>query len=98
MEPTSMPSSSGTIRVAHLGAEDLHALQSLPWGVPLDDWTDPQYGVDVINQRRGMSRHPVIFVRAGGRKYAIKETSPAAAEQEIASYREIARRSVRWAI
>jgi hypothetical protein len=92
MEPTNMASTFGTIRAVHLGAEDQDALQSLPWGVALDDWTDPQYGVDVINQRRGMSRHPVIFVRAGGRKYAIKETSPAAAEQEIARYREIARR------
>lgn len=92
MEPISIASTYGTIRVAHLSHEDQHALHSLPWGVPLDDWTDPQYGVDVINQRRGMSRHPVIFVRAGAGKYAIKETSPAAAEHEIANYREIARR------
>ncbi len=80
------------IRAAHLGNEDQRALADLPWGVALDEWSDPQYGVTIIDQRRGMSRHPVIFVRAGGRKYAIKETSPTAAEQEIASYQEIARR------
>ncbi len=82
------------IRAVHVSQADWLALQGLPWGVPLEAWEDPQYGVDVINQRRGMSRHPVIFVRAGTRKYAIKETSPAAAAQEIASYHEIARRGV----
>ena len=86
--------SNPAIRAVHVSTADWLALESLPWGVPLDDWEDPQYGVDVINQRRGMSRHPVIFVRAGNRKYAIKETSPVAAAREIASYHEIARRGV----
>ncbi len=83
---------SEQLRAVRVGAEDWQALRALPWGVPLDDWSDPRYGVEIIDQRRGMSRHPVIFVRSGGRKFAIKETSPEAAEREIANYREIARR------
>jgi hypothetical protein len=85
---------SPAVRAVHVSQADWLALKGLPWGVPLDEWEDPQHGVDAINQRRGMSRHPVIFVRAGGRKYAIKETSPASAASEIASYREIALRGV----
>jgi len=80
------------IRTVALAPDDWAVLRSLPWGVPLESWEDPEYGVAVIDQRRGLSRHPVIFVHAGTSKYAIKETSPQAAESEIANYHEIARR------
>jgi hypothetical protein len=80
------------IRLANVAADDWAALQTLPWGVPLEAWSEAEHGLAIINQRRGLSRHPVLFVQAGGRKYAIKETSPEAAENEIKKYREITRR------
>ncbi len=80
------------IRSYDLAHDDWEGLRSLPWGVPLEEWNDPVHQVDIIDQRRGLSRHPVIFVRVNGRKYAIKETSPEAASEEIANYREIIRR------
>src|SRR5215469_9946361 len=80
------------IRVADVPQDDWAALIELPWGVPLDEWSAAEHGIHIIDQRRGLSRHPVIFVQAGSRKYAIKETSPEAAQTEIANYREIARR------
>ncbi len=91
-----MQSSSTTIstiiRAADIPQDDWTAMQELPWGVPLDEWNAAEHGIHVIDQRRGLSRHPVIFVQAGARKYAIKETSPEAAQTEITNYREIVRR------
>lgn len=72
--------------------EDWQNLSALPWGVPLEEWTNPEHGLNSIDQRRGLSRHPVLFVQAGSYKYAIKETTPKSAETEIANYQEIARR------
>jgi hypothetical protein len=80
------------MRAIHVTAEDWRVLATLPWGVPLEEWEDPRYAVSIITQRRGISRHPVVFVEAGGRKYAVKETSPEAAASEIANYRIIAGR------
>jgi len=82
----------GLIRAAAMQIDDWTALKTLPWGAPLETWNDAKLHVNIIEQRRGMSRHPVLFVRTGTRKYAIKETSPEAATEEIAAYREIARR------
>lgn len=86
MEPTSV------VRAANVAPEDWAGLQALPWGVPLEAWSQHAPPPNIIDQRRGMSRHPVLFVQTGGRKYAIKETSPDSAAREIASYREVARR------
>jgi hypothetical protein len=80
------------VRAVSLSPDDWAALQALPWGTPLDAWRHAPSPPDIIDQRQGLARHPVLFVRAGGRKYAIKETSPWAAEIEIASFREVLRR------
>ncbi|HEX9057486.1 MAG TPA: DUF4032 domain-containing protein, partial [Ktedonobacterales bacterium] len=69
---------------------DWSRLRSLPWGIPLEEW--PEHGVRTLTVRRGESRHPVLFVEAGGRRYAVKETSPRAAEREIDAFEELARR------
>src|SRR6266567_2943817 len=76
----------------HMGADDRHRLQGLPWHVPVEEW--PEHGVILLIIRRGESRHPVIFVEREGIRYAIKETTPFMAEREIRNLREIARRGI----
>ena len=69
---------------------DWTRLRWLPWEEPLDEW--PEHGVQPLSIRRGESRHMVLFVEVGRRRYAVKETSPVAAEREIAALRELRRR------
>jgi hypothetical protein len=65
----------------------------MPWGVPLEEW--PRHGVTPLVVRRGESRHPVLFVEAGQRRYALKETSPRSAMHESAVIAELRRRHCR---
>jgi len=76
----------------HMGAEDQQALQGLPWHKLLEEW--PENGVVPLAIRRGLSRHPVIFVERAGKRYAIKETAPYMAEREISCLRDIERRGL----
>lgn len=39
----------------HIGADDRHRLEGLPWHLPLDEWQDQ--GVHLLIIRRGESRH-----------------------------------------
>lgn len=83
----------GAIRALHLPRTDWWRMQSLPWGIPLEEW--PEHDVQILTIRRGESRHQVLFVEVGGRRYAIKETSPSAAEKEITVFQELQRRRSR---
>jgi Domain of unknown function (DUF4032) len=76
----------------HIGDDDLHRLEGLPWQFPLGEWL--QHGVQLLLIRRGESRHPVVFVESQGVRYAIKETTPHTAEHEIANLHEIERRGI----
>lgn len=60
------------------------ALLSLPWSVPLADWTE-----HVIPLPRGLSRHVVRIVRVGDRVYAVKETQEEMAHREYRLLREL---------
>lgn len=103
-EPPFSPESltSPEALAATLAAEVIHEvrmpradwtrLRDLPWGVPLDFWADRS--VPLLQVRRGESRHPVVFVERGGRRYAIKETSPRAATHEAEVLRALRRRSI----
>ncbi len=71
---------------------DREALAELPWEAPLEDW--PSLGVQAIHARRGESRHIVLFIEAGGRRYAVKETSPEMARSETTRLLEIRRRGI----
>jgi hypothetical protein len=71
---------------------DREVLAELPWEAPLEDW--PSLGVQAIHARRGESRHIVLFIEAGGRRYAVKETSPEMARSETAQLLEIRRRGI----
>lgn len=75
-----------------MGAADQRQLEKLPWQERLEEW--PAHGVVPLMIRRGLSRHPVIFVERGGLRYAIKETAPFMAEREISCLREIERRGI----
>lgn len=76
----------------HMGAGDQQSLQRLPWHARLEEW--PENGVVPLLIRRGMSRHPVIFVESDGKRYAIKETAAYMAKREIDNLREIERRGI----
>ena len=63
------------------------ALVTLPWHLPLEDWTD-EY---VIPLPRGISRHVVRIVRLGSDVYAVKETREAIAFREYRTLRDLRR-------
>lgn len=75
-----------------MNAEDRRRIESLPWQTPMEEWV--KQGLEVLNVRRGDSRHPVLFVEREGVRYAIKETTPRMAEREIRNFREIERRGI----
>jgi hypothetical protein len=63
------------------------ALLSLPWQLPLEDWTDEH----VVPLPRGLSRHVVRIVRLGDRMYAVKETVEEIAFREYRLLRDLHR-------
>ncbi|PVG84588.1 DUF4032 domain-containing protein [Nocardioides gansuensis] len=63
------------------------ALMSLPWSIPLEDWTAEH----VVPLPRGLSRHIVRIVRLGQRTYAIKETQEDIAFREYRLLRDLQR-------
>lgn len=67
------------------------AFLDLPWDVPLAAWP-PEWVVEVA---RGISRHVVRFVSAGGVLYALKEIPPEVARREYRLLRELAARDLR---
>jgi hypothetical protein len=71
---------------------DREALADFPWEAGLEEW--PARGVQAVQARRGESRHTVLFVEAGGRRYAVKETSPEMARHEIRQLQEVRRRGI----
>jgi hypothetical protein len=56
----------------------------------LDEW--PECAVAPLTIRRGESLHTIVFVELGPHRYAIKETSPEAAEHEALVFDELRRR------
>ena len=63
------------------------ALLSLPWGVPLEEWTKEH----VVPLPRGLSRHVVRIVRLRGSTYAVKETVEPIAFREYRLLRDLQR-------
>lgn len=54
------------------------ALLSLPWNVPLSDWSSS----DIVQLPKGLSRHLVRFATLSGKVIAVKETTGAMARRE----------------
>jgi hypothetical protein len=63
------------------------AIVTLPWSVPLEEWSD-QY---VVPLPRGLSRHVVRMVRLRDRTYAVKETVEDIAFREYRLLRDLQR-------
>jgi tRNA A-37 threonylcarbamoyl transferase component Bud32 len=63
------------------------ALVTLPWGTPLEEWSDEH----VVSLPRGISRHVVRIVRVGADVYAVKETREAMAFKEYRMLRDLRR-------
>ena len=63
------------------------ALVTLPWHLPLEEWTD-EY---VVPLPRGLSRHVVRIVRLGSDVYAVKETREPIAFREYRMLRDLRR-------
>jgi hypothetical protein len=63
------------------------AVISLPWGTPLEEWTDDF----VVPLPRGLSRHVVRIVRLRGETYAVKETVEEIAFREYRLLRDLQR-------
>ena len=63
------------------------ALVTLPWHLPLEEWTDEV----VVPLPRGISRHIVRIVRLGTEVYAVKETREPIAFREYRMLRDLRR-------
>jgi hypothetical protein len=64
----------------------------LPWDLSLDEWTST--AVKLLNVKHGISRHPIIFVKSGNYKFAIKETNEQMAEKEIIAYQKLHQKGI----
>jgi hypothetical protein len=78
----------GTYTLTTLGSNT--ELLDLPFGVPLAEWPDDR----IVHVPRGISRHVVRFVSAGGEIFAIKEATDRYVLREHRLLRALAERSV----
>ncbi len=67
-------------------------LQSLPWQHSIQEWND--LGVKLLDVKRGIGRHPIVFVESGRHRFVIKELGIDVCFKEIDSFRELLRRGV----
>lgn len=65
------------------------ALLTLPWGTPLEDWTE-----HVVPVPRGLSRHVVRVIQLEAAFYAVKETQEEVANREYRLLRDLAHRGL----
>jgi hypothetical protein len=66
-------------------------LRFFPWNIPLEEWD--VYGINFLNFRKGLSRHPVRFVKTKLTSYAIKQTTEEKAVQEINNFEELLKKA-----
>ena len=64
---------------------DQRAFLALPWDIPLEEWPADL----LVDADRGIGRHVVRFVDAGGTLYALKELPPRIAEREYTLLTEL---------
>ncbi|MFA6468766.1 MAG: DUF4032 domain-containing protein [Bacteroidota bacterium] len=67
-------------------------LKKLPWTQPIAEWH--RFGVQVLDIKRGISRHVVIFVKAGRFSFGIKEISEEISRKEIDHYEQMLLRGI----
>jgi Domain of unknown function (DUF4032) len=59
-------------------------LMGLPWHVPIAEWH--LHGVRILEIKRGVSRHVVIFVKTPRFSYCIKEIGLEVSKKEVSNY------------
>lgn len=64
-----------------------NALADLPWYLPLEEWEESN--IHFLEFRKGLSRHPVKFVKKKGHSFAIKETTEQSAQIELNNYEQL---------
>ncbi len=77
---------SSTIRF-HVDPIFAEELKYLPWHLPIADWKAP--GVRILDIKRGIARHTVVFVRQGRFSFGIKEISEEISKKEIENYEQL---------
>lgn len=70
----------------------LDYLDKLPWPYAIEEWQ--QHGVKHLNIKRGLSRHPVVFIKVDDRNFVVKQIGFEVAQREIANYKEMLRRGL----
>lgn len=67
-------------------------LKNLPWNIPLEKWDSNE--VRFLDFRKGLSRHPVRFVKTRLTSYAIKQTTEKMAVHELENYEKLLKQAV----
>ncbi|MEW5797856.1 MAG: DUF4032 domain-containing protein [Bacteroidota bacterium] len=71
----------------HVDPIFIDELKNLPWHLPIADWK--ANGVQMLDIKRGISRHTVVFVRQGRFSFSIKEISEEISKNEINHYEQL---------
>jgi len=67
-------------------------LEQLPWDHAIVAWR--ALGVRHFEIKRGVGRHPVVFVQAGQRKYVVKELGLEVSLREVENYKALLQRGI----
>lgn len=70
----------------------LEPLQKLPWNLPIEEWRS--VGVRHFDIKRGIGRHPVVFVESSGVPFVIKQLSAEGAKREAENYEKLLARGI----
>ncbi|MBI3193982.1 MAG: DUF4032 domain-containing protein [Ignavibacteriae bacterium] len=65
----------------------LEEIKSLPWKHPITEWRE--LGIKHLEIKRGIGRHPVIFIEIGNHNYVIKELGYDVALREVNNYKQM---------
>jgi hypothetical protein len=78
-----------TFHVEQMFLEDL---QTLPWQQSIEEWKE--LGVKHVHVKRGVGRHPIVFVQVGRRVFVVKELGYEDSLKEIVNFRELLNRGI----
>lgn len=72
--------------------EFVRSLKKLPWQHPIEEWH--RLGVKHLNIKRGVGRHPLVFVQIDRWSLVIKELGIDGARRELENYKEMLKREI----
>jgi len=67
-------------------------LRPLPWHRPIEEWRS--LGVRHLDVKRGIGRHPVVFVQTNAHRFVVKELGVRVSLREIENYRQMLQRGI----